>query len=129
MQINKIQNSDTVFGAKINIIGKRFDENFIKALNKKAKQIGLENDIIELKYTNFKRTIEDYHYNQGSCRISGYFDELTENFKARFIPEDHLKGTKKIRDKFYADNYTELWKQEEEAANNYLDKLIKQYAS
>lgn len=127
MQINKIQDN-TAFGAKINIIGKRFDKNFMDILNQKAKQIGNENDIIELKYTNYKRKTENC-YNWDDCRILDTLNELTESFKARFIPKGQNKGIKKVRDKFYADGYYDLHKQEKSAANDYIDKLIKEYAS
>ena len=127
MQVNRIQDN-TVFSAKINIIGKRFDKDFMNMLNKKAKQVGNENDVIELKYTNYKRRTEDC-YNWNDCRISDSFNELTENFKARFMPEGLNKGIKKVRDKFYAEGYYDLHNQEKSAASDYIDKLVKEYAS
>jgi len=127
MQVQKISNNNTTFGAKVNVIGTKFDEKVMATLSEKAKKIGLDKDVVELKFTNFKQESEDYFCGQDNCYIEGAFNELKESFRARFLPNGNGKGTEAVRDKIIASRDADLWQQEEQLANDYLDKLIAKF--
>ena len=112
MLINRFQNN-TSFCAKLNITGHTFDDSkLIRQLSQKAKNIGLESDVIELKF-------------KPHTPKSALPGEIVENFRARFLPEGTGGGLEKRRDRIYADNYTDLWKQEKEVVTDYIDRLQK----
>ena len=131
MQITKIQqqNSGTAFGAKVKIIGGDLNKKAITSLSEKAKKIGLDNDVIELKFTNWKHNQEGYYCGQDNCYIGGVINELKETFRAKFISNGNCKCTEEIRDKILSNSYADLLQAEERVANNYLDKLIKKYCN
>ena len=104
MQVQRVQNNNTTFSAKVNVIEKTFNKKFLNILSEKAKKIGHENDIVELEYNEFNQT-----------------------FKARYITNGENKEHLKL--KTTADSYKDLWEQQEQAALNYLDKLIKKYGN
>ena len=104
MQVQRVQNYNTTFRANVNVIEKNFNKEFLKTLSEKAKKIGQENDLVELEYNEF--------------------DQI---FKARYITNGESKEHLKI--KTTADSYKELWEKQEQAAINYLDKLIKKYGN
>ena len=104
MQVQRVQSNNTTFCANINIIDKTFNKEFMKILSEKAKKIGHENDLVELEYNEFNQT-----------------------FKAKYITNGESKEHLKI--KTTADSYKDLWEQQEQAAINYLDKLIKKYGN
>lgn len=131
MQISSIQqqNSGTTFGAKVKIIGGDLDKKAISTLSEKAKKIGLDNDVIELKFTNWKHNQEGYYSGQDNCYIGGVINELKETFRAKFIPNGKGKCTEELRDKILSNSYADLIQAEERVANNYLDELIKKYCN
>ena len=104
MQVQRIQNNNATFRANINVIGKTFNKKFLNMLSEKAKKIGHENDLVELEYNEFNQT-----------------------FKARYITNGENKEHLKL--KTSAGSYKDLWEQQEQAAINYLDKLIKKYGN
>lgn len=104
MQVQRVQNINTAFCAKVNVIEKNFNKDFLKTLSEKAKKIGLENDEVELEYDEFRQT-----------------------FHGRFITNGESKEHIKIR--INAHSYKDLWEQEEQAAINYLDRLIKKFGN
>ena len=131
MQISKIQQqkSCTTFGAKLNIIGGDLNKKTITSLSEKAKKIGLDNDVIELKFTNYKHNQEGYYSGQDNCYIGGVLNEIKETFRAKFIPNGKGKSTEEVRDKILRNSYADLLQAEERVANNYLDELIKKYGN
>ena len=131
MQISSIQqqNSGTTFGAKVKIIGGDLDKKAISTLSEKAKKIGLDKDVIELKFTNYNHNQEGYYCGQDNCYIGGIINELKETFRAKFIPNGNGKCTEEIRDKILSNSYADLLQAEERVANNYLDELIKKYGN
>ena len=131
MQIAKIQaqNRGTTFGANVKIIGGDLNKKAITSLSEKAKKIGLDNDVIELKFTNWKHNQEGYYCGQDNCYIGGVINELKETFRAKFIPNGKGKCTEEKRDKILSNSYADLLKEEERVANNYLDELIKKYGN
>ena len=102
MQVQRVQNNNTTFCAKVNVIEKTFNKDFLNILSEKAKKIGNEKDLVELEYSEFNQT-----------------------FKARYITNGESK--EHFKSKTTADSYKDLWKQQEQVAINYLDKLIKKY--
>lgn len=123
MKINSIQ-QNTAFGAKVRILGNRFDEQTIAKFAEKAQKIGKENDIIEFRFMNMNDTTGAIR----SKNTVSEFEELVESFKARFIPEGEFEGTERMRDRFDATNRTDMLRQEKEAVENYLDRLIKRFS-
>ena len=104
MQVQRIQNNNATFCANVSVIEKTFNKEFLNILSEKAKKIGHENDLVELEYNEFNQT-----------------------FKARYITNGESK--EHLQFKTTADSYKDLWKQQEQAAINYLDKLIKKYGN
>lgn len=129
MQVKRVQNNNTTFGAKVNVIGTQFDEKVMATLSQKAKKIGLDKNVIELKFTNYKHDSEDYYNGQDNCYIEGAVNELKETFRAKFLPNGNGKSTEEIRDKIFVNRDVDLWQQEEQVANDYLDKLIKKFCN
>jgi hypothetical protein len=122
MQIDKIQNYNNIqFTAKLKIINKFFNTTTLNKFNEKAKLIGQENDIIELRYTNFRDKYTDItEPNQLSIKLKN----VSDIFKARFIKNNGYEETENYMKRISANNYADFWDKEEEVANKYLDKLL-----
>lgn len=122
MQIDKIQNYNNIqFTAKLKIINKFFNTATLNKFNEKAKLIGQENDIIELRYTNFRDKYTDItEPNQLSIKLKN----VSDIFKARFIKNNVYEETENYMKRISANNYADFWDKEEAVANKYLDKLL-----
>ena len=123
MRVNRIQNQNVVFGAKLNVYGKYFTAKELNKLTKKADKIGFENDIIELNFTNYRdKSIE--FLNEPT---PDFMKRISSTLKARFIPNGEGKGTELYKANMTADGYREFWLQEDACANRYLDRLSEKY--
>ena len=127
MRINKIQNSETSFNAKLRVISKDFDKNFFAMLSEKAQKIGLQHDTIELKYSDFQDIKENSVFGRKNIPEKG-MKRISDTFHGRFIPPEDNYGTDHFEMKLSADKYKDIWKQEEQAAEKYLHILSKKYA-
>ena len=126
MQVNNIQNyNNTPFKANLKIINKFFNTSTLNRFHQKAELIGQENDIIELRYTNFRDRFTDItEPNQLSIKLKN----VSDIFKAKFIINGDKEGTEKYTQKISSDNYADFWKQEELAADKYLDNLLNKFS-
>jgi len=127
MRINKIQNNETTFYAKLRIINKDFDKKFLAQLNEKADKIGLTRDIIELKYSNLVDRKEEEIINKKKFNDKKIGKRISEVLEARFLPLGEEYGVDYSQIAIYANQYTELWEHEEKAAEKYLYNLNKKY--
>lgn len=127
MQVNNIQNyNNTPFQAKLKIVNKFFNTTTLNKFNEKAELIGQRNDIIELRYTNFRDKYTDLtEPNQLSIKLKN----VSDIFKGKFIKYGEKEGTEKFTQKISADNYVDFWKREEIAADNYLDNLLEKFSN
>ena len=53
MQIHKISNCNTTFGAKLNFTGEMFYGEVFDKMFEKASKIGTEKDVIDIKYVGY----------------------------------------------------------------------------
>ena len=127
MKINNNSNISTNFCASLklqNLYKTFMDPKTLENLEKKASKIGFENDVIEIKYTNFKHDVTDYYSGQDNCyMILG--DKYTSTFKAKFISGG--KTFEKVKEGIVADNIPELCETENKLANDYLDNLYNKF--
>lgn len=127
MQINKVQNYNNIsFSAKLKIINKFFNTTTLNKFNEKANSIGQEDDIIELRYTNFRDKYTDITEPNQLSKSLKYVSDI---FKAKFLKNGTKEGTEKFIQKISADNYAEFWEQEEIIADKYLDNLLEKYSN
>ena len=123
MRIDRIQNQNVVFGAKLNICGKYFVSEELAKLTKKADKVGFENDVIELNFINYRdKSIEFL-----SEKTPDFMKKISSTLKARFIPNGDSKETELYKENMTADNYREFWAKENAYANKYLDRLVEKY--
>lgn len=123
MRVNRIQNDNISFGAKLNVLGKFFVAEEYKTLLKKADKIGYENDVIELNYTNYR----DKSIEFAGQKQPDFLKRISSKLKARFIPNGEGVGTEIYKEIVSGDSYKEFWKKENGIANRYLDNLMKKY--
>lgn len=126
MRINRIQSNETSFNAKLRVINKDFDKNFFTKLSEKAGKIGIQYDVIELKYSDFQDIKENSVFGRKNILEKG-MKRISDTFHGRFIPLGEDYGTDHFEMKLTADKYMDLWKQEEQAAEKYLHILSKKY--
>lgn len=127
MQINSVHSYDKTFGAKLRVINKDFTNEIFSNLSKKAENIGLEYDVIELNYAEFQDIVENNAFRRKNVLCQG-IKRLSDVFKGRFIPCGDDFGTDHFEKMLTADKYADMWKEEEIAAEKYLYILGKKYS-
>ena len=126
MRVNKIKAHNTSFNAKLKVINKDFDKKFYTQLSEKADKIGIQYDVIELKYSDFQDTKENDVFGRKNI-LGKNIKRISDTFHGRFIPLGEDYGADHFEMKLSADKYLDLWKQEEQAAEKYLHILSKKY--
>lgn len=126
MQINSIQPYNINYEAKLKVIGKDFDKNLFAQLRAKANSIGLQYDVIELKYADFQDIKENTAFGRKNIIEKG-MKRISDKFHGRFIPQGDEFGTDYFEMTLSADKYTDLWKLEDNIAEKYLYILGKKY--
>lgn len=126
MQVDRIQTYNNTFRAKLKVINKDFDKKFFANLREKADKIGLQYDVIELKYTDFQDIKENIFFGRKNI-IEKNTKRISDTFHGRFIPVGDEYGTDHFETRLSADKYLDLWKLEEDAASKYIHILSKKY--
>ena len=132
MQVQRIQNNNMAFGAKINLIGTRFDESVLSTLSEKAKKIGYENDVVELKFSKFYSILDrnNYFNIQDKKHVNNMFTVFRQLFSARFLPNSKGRGIEHADERLFAvETPHDILTQQERVANNYLNNLVKKYGN
>jgi len=131
MQINSIQNNNTTFGAKVNVIGGKLPQNLMSEVSDKAKKIGLENDVVELKFSPLISMLDRHSYvdTQKYHLVNHMFDEFRQKFEARFIPGGNGKGLETVWNKLLGSSRSDMEDKQKQVVNDYLDKLIETYGN
>ena len=119
MQVQRVQgvqsnNYNTNFGAKLNITGTQFDEKVMASLSEKAKKVGLDNDIVEFSFSNYKVT-NTIHKVESSIKF------YIEDYKAQYLSKN--KGFHRAKGRIIGCNDKDFLQQREQTVNDYLDKL------
>ena len=127
MRINRVQSYNETFGAKLKVINKDFDKKFFHNLSAKAKNIGQEYDVIELRYKDFQDIVENKAFERKNV-LEPLTQRLSEVFTGRFIPCGDDYGTDYYETKLNAHNYRDIWEKEETVAEKYLYILGKIYS-
>ena len=125
MQVQRIQNNNTAFCAKLNIIGGKLDKETIAVLSKNAEKIGSENDVVELNFSKIFSNLcrHDYHTYQDKSLINYMYNQFRQILNAKFIPNGNGKCTEEITDKIYALELEDVLQNQKNYAEKCLDKL------
>ena len=127
MQIQKNRINNIGFGAKINVIGSKFDKKALSELSEKASKIGCENDVVELKFSQLYSIMDrNYHWHlQDNYHINDSYNEFRQTFKARFLPNGQDESSKSVINKLFCKSLNEVLEQQKQLAHDYLDNLVK----
>lgn len=121
IQINQNNALQPNFCAQLKILNVPLRDDVVKQLKLKANLVGTEEDVIELKYSNYKCHT---HYNsltKTACT------KISEYFTGKYIPGGEGEEIERLCRPLYAIRRTDLWKLQENVAIEYLDKLVQKF--